>query len=199
MVSQKANFFYTETIKLYALRKRRIRFSGKMVVWSPPCLCCQIQVWAGESRTSLQAILAHPFVVTACGPILNKKNLLTQTLHLAGFWSLLRRVMGWTKEPQPSHRLLWDRGDIPVHTGSGAQQVWVGGSAKSPRPSERQHVSGWGPELSLDWRRVSWEVIGAGEREGEGGEREREQEKERRRRKDAKVYLIGLWPSQRLY
>ena len=76
----------------------------------------------------------------------------------------------------------------------------MGGSAKSPRPSERQHVSGWGPELSLDWRRVSREVIGAGEREGGGGgEREREQEKERRRRKDAKVYLIGLWPSQRLY
>ena len=66
-------FFYTETIKLYALRKRRMRFSGKTVVWSPPCLCCQIQVSVGESRTSLQAILARPFVVSACGPVLNKK------------------------------------------------------------------------------------------------------------------------------
>ena len=55
----------------------------------------------------------------------------------------------------------------------------MGGSAKSPCPSERQHVSGWGPELSLDWRRVSREVIGAGEREGGGGERERAREGER--------------------
>ena len=53
----------------------------------------------------------------------------------------------------------------------------MGGSAKSPRPSERQHVSGWRPELSLDWRRVSRGVFGTGEREGGG--REREQEKER--------------------
>ena len=81
----------------------------------------------------------------------------------------------------------------------------MGGSAKPPRPSERQHVSGWGPQLSLDWRRVSRGVIVAGEREeerereGEGervgmegrgrerareGEREREKERERERRKE---------------